>query len=408
MNVFFVGGIFREEKKNEIIQNSKKMPYFAADAHQKSIIEGLEHYTETLTIINAVHVASYPNGYKKPYINGNTWSHNNNSQDLDLGFINIFGLKHIWRSISLTINLYASIKKNEEELNTIVSYGLHFPFLIASFINRKIFKSNIKWCIIIPEIPKFYIGKHGKSAIYNFLKKIDWTLTHWILKKADFYELVTHNMARLLDIQNKPFIVAEAIIRKKEYKLGNDNRKNIGDELKTVLYTGTTDIEFGIENLLRAFRYIKKNNYRLLIFGSGSGDELIYKHSNEDNRIKHMGFRTREEIISYQKEATLLVNPRGSEGEFTKYSFPSKTLEYMLSGNPVLMYKLAGIPDEYNNFVRFFTGNHISEMANDIEEICEWSEKERFEFGSKAKRFVLEHKNEVIQGKRLYDLILNS
>ena len=38
------------------------------------------------------------------------------------------------------------------------------------------------------------------------------------------------------------------------------------------------------------------------------------------------------------------VNPRQNNEEFTKYSFPSKTMEYLASGVPVVAYKLDGIP----------------------------------------------------------------
>lgn len=410
MNIFFVGGIFREDKKSEIVRNSKIMPYFAAHAHQKSIIEGLEYFSETLTIINAVHVASFPKGYSKIYIKGSRWSHNNSSSDIDLGFINFFGLKHVWRAINLSIGLFLSLSKCNGNNNRIVSYGLHFPFLVASFVNRKIFKRSVKWCVVIPEVPKFYIGKHGKTLIYNILKKIDWYLTHILLKKADYYELITADMADLLGIKEKPFIVSEAIIKKNDYDIETKlpiKNESVGNEgsIKKVLYTGTTDIEFGIEDLLKAFQYIDDENYRLIIFGSGSGDSLIKKISQIDERICYMGFIPREEIIQFQKQATVLVNPRTPEGEFTKYSFPSKTLEYMISGNPVLMHKLPGIPNEYDRYLKFFRGVDYETMANDIQEICNWSKEERLEFGYRAQQFVLENKNEIEQGKRLYDLI---
>ena len=52
-----------------------------------------------------------------------------------------------------------------------------------------------------------------------------------------------------------------------------------------------------------------------------------------------------------QHKATILVNPRTSEGEFTKYSFPSKTMEYLLAGRCVVVNRLPGIPEEYYQYV---------------------------------------------------------
>ena len=61
-----------------------------------------------------------------------------------------------------------------------------------------------------------------------------------------------------------------------------------------------------------------------------------------------MGQVSLNEARALQKTADVLVNPRLNEGEYTKYSFPSKTMEYLSTGRPVVCYKLDGIPDEYD------------------------------------------------------------
>ena len=408
MDIYFVGGIIRVENQNEIIRNSRKMPYFAADAHQKAIIEGLEFYADSVTIVNSMHLASYPRGYRKALIRGSRWSHNGRSRDVELGYINIFAIRHIVRIVNITIGLLTSLNRDEyrkgKKKKTIVSYGLHLPFLVAAFLSRSLFKRTTQWCAIIPEIPKFYIGTHGKGRIYNFLKKIDWTFTNYLLKRANSYELITGAMAEFLKIEHRPFVVVEAIIRQQEYS-HIELKKGCDGNLKTIIYTGTTAIEFGIEDLLRAFGFISGENYRLMIFGGGSGDRIIQMYSKTDARIFHMGFRRREDVLEYQRDATLLVNPRRAEGEYTKYSFPSKTLEYMLSGNPVIMHKLDGIPDEYSPYVKYFSNRIFRDMAMEMQDICEWSDHERLDFGSKARDFVLNSKNEIAQGAKLFGLI---
>ena len=45
------------------------------------------------------------------------------------------------------------------------------------------------------------------------------------------------------------------------------------------------------------------------------------------------------------------MNPRSADAEYTKYSFPSKTIEYLATGVPVVMNRLPGIPEEYEYFV---------------------------------------------------------
>jgi hypothetical protein len=411
MKLIFIGSLYHDKIKEKILKNSIQMPYFAADTHQKAIIEGLDNYVKDLKIINAPHLPNFPFKYKKAYFKYSEWSHNNLGKDVDIAFLNVFGIKHFWRMINITRALYRSIKEfrnnNKHEKITVITYGLHLPFLVATYINKMFFKST-KWCMIIPEIPKFYIFKPRINKFYKLLKKIDWKITLSLVKFADSYELITKQMADFFKISIKPYIVIEAIVINKEYKQGVMNNNLRSNELKVIAYTGTTSIEFGIEELLKSFTLIKKRNYRLMIYGTGSGDYLIKKYSLIDNRIIHKGFVDREEILCVQKEATLLINPRNSFGEYTKYSFPSKTVEYMLSGTIVLMHNLPGMPQEYLSYVKTFNSNNLIEMSIEIEEICELPEEYRKQFGANAQNFVIKEKNSIVQGNKLYEMLKKS
>ena len=106
-----------------------------------------------------------------------------------------------------------------------------------------------------------------------------------------------------------------------------------------------------------------------------------------------------------QKKATVLINPRHSADEYTKYSFPSKTMEYMASGTPTLMAHLASIPQEYESHLFFFDDESIEGMKKKIIEVCEKSQSELEIFGKAASKFILEEKNEMKQAKKIVDMI---
>ena len=103
---------------------------------------------------------------------------------------------------------------------------------------------------------------------------------------------------------------------------------------------------------------------------------------------------------------SLLINPRSSAGEFTKYSFPSKTMEYMLSGKPVIMYKLDGIPNEYDEYLYYVEGNSAEDMKNSIVDLLEADKFDVFKRAEKSANFVLENKKPSIQAKKILDLIM--
>ena len=117
---------------------------------------------------------------------------------------------------------------------------------------------------------------------------------------------------------------------------------------KYIFYSGTMAEKYGIKLLVDAFLKIKHKDYELLL--CGSGDSVDYITGLCNNKIKYLGVLDNEAVLAYQRNATLLVNPRTNEGEFVKYSFPSKILEYFSSGTPTLMYRLDGVPDDYYEF----------------------------------------------------------
>lgn len=405
MKLIFIGGLYRKEIQNEINKKSKRMPYFAANNHQWAIVDGLEKVNPNNNILlNSMHIKSFPI-YKEVCINSKNWSHNNKAKNKDVGFFNVSGIKHIWRSIALTIELKKTIMEIEDQDISIVTYGIHNPFLIAAYFNRKYDEKNIKWCSIIPEVPLFYIGTKGKSWIYNTFKKLDWFISLKLLKKADIYQLLTDNMASFLEIAEDDYIVIEGIMDTEFDSINDISYVTESTNKKTVLYTGTTNIEFGIIDLLRAFRKIEGDEYELIICGTGNGDEEIMKNVLEDKRINWKGFVSREEVVCLQREATVLINPRRPDLEFTLYSFPSKTMEYLYSGTPVLMHKLNGIPNEYEPYINWFKSTDTEDISKLIIEVCDWSKQKRDDYAVKTKNFIKLNKSLEPQGKKLFDFI---
>lgn len=105
------------------------------------------------------------------------------------------------------------------------------------------------------------------------------------------------------------------------------------------------------------------------------------------------------------KKATVLVNPRQNNEEFTKYSFPSKTMEYLSSGIPVVAYKLDGIPDEYDQYIQYVADDSIESLKMKLVEVCEMTREERQELGNIGRNFVLTRKNSTIQVRKICEMI---
>lgn len=89
------------------------------------------------------------------------------------------------------------------------------------------------------------------------------------------------------------------------------------------------------------------------------------------------------------------------------YSFPSKTIEYMASGTPVLMTKLKCLPKEYYQYLYFIDSETPEGIRDKVIEFFNKTEDERVEFGLRASEFILNNKTAPVQAARIIDFIKN-
>lgn len=125
----------------------------------------------------------------------------------------------------------------------------------------------------------------------------------------------------------------------------------------------------------------------------------------ENNNITYYGFANNDIVLKYQEESRILAIPRPLDEEFVKYSFPSKLIEYMQSGSAIITTKLPGIPSEYDRYLYFFDSPDIIDLKQGLERLIAQPELELDAKGLTARDFIIKNKNNVIQAKKIIELI---
>jgi glycosyltransferase involved in cell wall biosynthesis len=221
------------------------------------------------------------------------------------------------------------------------------------------------------------------------------------MQKFDNYVLLTEKMNAIVNPKNKPYIVIEGVCDSKLPKIYPKNKKKI------ILYTGALwKKDAGIEYLTEGFINSELVGYELHFYGTGELVDWIKEIEKNNSQVKYMGCVTNQEIVRLQTEATLLVNPRPSSEKFCEYSFPSKTIEYMLSGTPVLMTKLPGVPKEYFDFVLTIDNETPEGISNTLKNIDK-NYDHLVDLGLKAREFVYNNKNPIKQANKIIEFISN-
>ncbi len=407
MRIAFLGGIFPQENICEILANSHGVVQSAADALQKSILEGLGAYRDDIDIINLPFLGSYPKRYNKLFTPSNDFevtSHYGRRCTIkgkNESYCNLSLLKYQFIEHTATKSLLAWARHYSKEEKVIIAYSLFSPFLISAIKIRNRFPDTKILCIV-PDLPQF-MSAGGKSLLRKMFKDYSTRKTEKFYDKIDGFIILSKYMVEPLRIGAKPYAVVEGIYNSLDEQFTVSPSRT--DKEKIVLYAGTLARRYGILRLLTAFTSLADQDIKLIICGEGDAKEDIEKIAANDKRIILKGNIPRKEVLDLISHATVLVNPRTPEGEFTKYSFPSKTMEYLASGTPTILYKLPAMDDEYFRHCIALEDLSIEALTFAISQVLSMDEHERNRFGKQARDFILSKKNPEIQCKKIINVI---
>ena len=306
--------------------------------------------------------------------------------------INLPIIKRIFAIITSMFSFISIAKKNKDVV--LIADCLNQSVALGSILGAKIMR--VPSIGIVTDLPDLLLGR--KNRINNFIIRL---YDQYILLTEQMNDYIISNITH----KKKPYIIVEGMVdinmkNKSIYKQEKCSKK-------ICMYTGILDKKYGIEILAKGFDKANIPNAELHIYGNGDFKNELLKLCKKNRNIKYFGLKPNNYIVEEQQKATLLINPRPSNEEFTKYSFPSKNMEYMVSGTPTLLTKLPGMPKEYLEYVYVLENESVDGMAEKLIEILNLSPEELKEKGKLAKEYVLNNKSNKNQAQRIIKWLAN-
>lgn len=392
MNILFIGKACPLETANSILQKSGQNPGFQIIKFMDLILKGLCYHQQKITILSNISNPKKMYSFSKAESKDSILYHYLPTIQIPI----LSQLGHAFFSFLYTLKWGLKTKGDKIIFCDIIasSSSCSGSLMAARLI-------NIKKCMLLTDM----ITTPVTTALdtnkwwWNFFLKQRVRNQQQALKKYDSFVFLTKQMNDIYNPLNKPFIVMEGSVD----STFTPNSQITKQQPNIIMYAGAIEAEYGFNELVQAFMKLSNPNIELHIYGAGKFVNTLIQYSNQDNRIKYMGVVNNEQIVAAEQRATLLVNPRLTTQDFVKYSFPSKTSEYMLSGTPLLTTKLPGIPNEYFDYLYTYNEETIDGMAHTMQEIISLPSEELQGKGREAQKFVLENKNNIIQSKRLID-----
>ncbi len=142
----------------------------------------------------------------------------------------------------------------------------------------------------------------------------------------DGYIALTKKIEELYNIKHKPSVVIDGVsdnITKYEESKVQGNY---------IYFGGSLMKEYGVLNLIEAFKKLDRPDLKLVICGHHLEKERFYPAISGFNNILYLGPVSYTENLALEKNSVLAVNPRPINPKIDQYSIPSKTLEYLANG----------------------------------------------------------------------------
>ena len=398
-NLLYVSTLSSQNVLEYLFETGTKKPIVSAQKFHRLIAEGLASHKERVTVQTlssppVIHTSHKRRFWKLP-------------TEVDqeviysyVPFINYPGLK----TVSVFLGTFFKTffwcifknKKKSAVLCDVLMVGISSAALLACKL------TGTRVVGIVTDIPGMIFAKNKPSKGFNFFdlhRKINFAT----LTRFDAYILLTKPMTDIVNPKNQPFMVMEGLV---DTQMANrENTLENKSPYWTIIYAGGLFEKYGIKDLIEAFMKLPDSDARLHLYGVGLMVEEITTFTHKDERIVYKGMMPNEIVVADQLKARLLVNPRPTHEAYTKYSFPSKNMEYMASGTPTLTTVLPGMPEEYKDYVFLIQQENTQGIYKVLSELLSRPPEDLHEFGKKAKEFVLKNKNKEVQSARILEFL---
>lgn len=398
MNIIYVSTCCSDKKMSELQDKGIFKGIVCAQKYHLLLIRGLAENKDCN--VSAVSAISTNRKWTKKLFFKTTKEKDGKVSFIYSGFINFPFARQALLFIN-TLNAISKLCRKEKE-SIIVCDILNQSIAAAARTAGKLFKIPVVG--IVTDVPGHFVGEEAVKSSKNPLTVIKNKYKENNIYNYDAYLFLTQAMNDIVNPNNKPYVVIEGhsdiSMAERENTLEKKSFPNV------IMYAGGVSKIYGLEMLAHAFQKLDPDDWELHIYGKGDYEGELIEFSKEHKKIKFLGLLPNAQIVDRQIEATVLVNPRPTDAEYVKYSFPSKTLECMVSGTPLITTQLPGMPAEYNEYVYIFDDESVAGYAETLKKVISIEKNQLNDKGKSAKEFALNEKNNVVQAKKLFKFLL--
>ncbi len=342
LNILWIGVIIKQQQIG-----TYKVVSAAANNWQLRFINGLVKNGVQVNCITYLPDSYWPKGNFRPKYRLHDLPENLNA--FPVNYINI----PIFREISLGFNLIIKIIQVQLPFDLLITYNPFKRHIYCGYFIKKFLKK--KWALIIAD------GEKDGNPDLNIYLSYDTYIR-----------------------ENGKKILMQGGLSDFKIPLYIQTVKKI------ILFTGNISKLTGIIDFALLFNEISNSNFELHIYGKGY-DEILKNLSEKNSSIKIFGFVNDEVLENAMRSAWIYVNPRSIAEESLQNTFPSKILEYLRYGKPILSTKSSGIGNKYDSFLFYYNSEDLYSLIKTLNYINDLVEDSYIKIHNDAKIFCHEN-----------------
>lgn len=394
--VLFIGNYFPEPIRDALLSGSRGGLVFSNDIFERNVIRALALAEGvSLKAVTVPGVGSFPKDNCRLFT-PQVREVREGIERIGVGSCNLWPFfvfsrrMHLQRVLTRVLRTYAGT-----HLEILLCAPAYYALQALNTAMRRT-RPDARVTVLLPDIPVIMDEMAGSGGLRGRLLRRISMRSMALLQSYRRYILLTEGMRDFVP-PDSDVLVMEGIV----------NDRALADspyqEASVIAYTGVVDRQFGLDVLLDAFE--KLSGAELRICGSGPMAAELGQYAAAHPAVRYYGLVTPEEAAEIRCGARVLVNPRTSAGRYTRYSFPSKTLEYLASGKTVVANMLPGIPEEYREYLVVPEREDAESLAVALERALRLSPEETAARAKRTRAFVL-GKTARAQGRKILDFLV--
>jgi glycosyltransferase involved in cell wall biosynthesis len=318
-------------------------------------------------------------------------------------FVNLGPAKTLTTSLTLVPELVRWAWRNRGRPRAVLLYNVNIPPGIVGLLASRLTGTRIFAIVADIQVPG--------SGFYpdTFLRRMDYRLQTRTLPLLDGLIVLTRRM--VTDFAPRtPWLLMEGGVPEDAVAgpvAGPAKADADAPGAPVVfMYSGTLTELKGVPLLLAGFERARGEHLRLWIAGGGPLQGEVEAAAARDPRIRFMGTLPHAEVMRAYAGVDVLVNPHSTRHVTARYLFPSKLLEYMAMGRPVITTcSTPEVREEYGDVAYVMEDEDPAELAALFERVGAMTPAERRERGALCRARVAERKTWPRQGRRMLDFI---